>query len=151
RHGRSAAGLGTLSYRRAGRALRLLVPQIVPRKLITCELSIENMQLTALSEPPIGIEPMTYALREARFPALGARPALMQRLVRSGCPECPEFHPLPVHDPVHDTPAQDPLTRLLTVIGGADGTPYAAPAPQGSAEKLQELDRGQPRLTQDRC
>ena len=44
---------------------------------------------------------MTYALREARFPALGARPALMDRLGRSGCPECPEFHPLPFHDLFH--------------------------------------------------
>ena len=41
-------------------------------------------------EPPIGIEPMTYALREARLPAPSARPALMHRLGRSGCPECPE-------------------------------------------------------------
>ena len=44
---------------------------------------------------------MTYALREARFPAPGARPALMDRLGRSGCPECPEFHPLPFHDLFH--------------------------------------------------
>ena len=47
-------------------------------------------RLAAALEPPIGIEPMTYALREARFPAPSARPALIHRLGRSGCPECPE-------------------------------------------------------------
>jgi len=41
RHGRSAAGLVTLSYRRAARALRWLVPRLVPRTSIICDHNIE--------------------------------------------------------------------------------------------------------------
>src|SRR5215470_7642108 len=41
RHGRSAAGLVTLSYRRAARALRWLVPRLVPRTSITFDHNIE--------------------------------------------------------------------------------------------------------------
>jgi len=39
-------------------------------------------------EPPIGIEPMTYALREAREGALRALAALTVAPSRSRCPEC---------------------------------------------------------------
>jgi len=37
-------------------------------------------------EPPIGIEPMTYALREARLRAPAALPAQMPTADRSDCP-----------------------------------------------------------------
>src|SRR5215472_13863082 len=94
-------GAVTLRYRQTARTRGRLVPRLVPRKSITLEHSNEFICLAATSEPPIGIEPMTYALREARFRAPSARPALMDRLGRSGCPECPEFHPLPFHDLFH--------------------------------------------------
>jgi hypothetical protein len=42
RQGRSAAGLVTLSYRRAARAVRRLVPRLVPQKLIIYEHSIQS-------------------------------------------------------------------------------------------------------------
>src|SRR5215472_864088 len=63
-------------------------------------------------EPPIGIEPMTYALREARLPAPSAQPALMHPSGRSECPECSEFHPLPFHDLFHA--AGQPWSRCVT-------------------------------------
>jgi hypothetical protein len=37
-------------------------------------------------EPPIGIEPMTYALREARHADLGALPAQIAALVARNAP-----------------------------------------------------------------
>src|SRR5262249_1196351 len=40
--------------------------------------------ICAFSEPPIGIEPMTYALREARHPAPGTLPAQIARHSRPG-------------------------------------------------------------------
>jgi hypothetical protein len=94
-------GMVTVRYLQVARTRRRLVPRLVPRKSIMLEHGNEFTCLAVTLEPPIGIEPMTYALREARFPALGARPALMHRRRRSRCPECPEFHPLPFHDLFH--------------------------------------------------
>src|SRR5215831_20204800 len=52
-------------------------------------------------EPPIGIEPMTYALREARHAAPGALPAQMAAHTRPECSQRTGCSGLPVHDPVH--------------------------------------------------
>src|SRR5262249_56755489 len=94
-------GVVTLRYRQMAGTRRRRVPRLVPRTLIMVERGNEFTFLAVTLEPPIGIEPMTYALREARFRALGARPALMHCPGRSRCPDCPEFHPLPFHDPFH--------------------------------------------------
>src|SRR5262244_4056473 len=114
-------GVVTLRYRQMARSRGRLVPRVVPRRSIMLEHRNKFRRLAAALEPPIGIEPMTYALREARFPALGARPALMQRLVRSGCPECPEFHPLPFHDLFHAEGQQ--WSRCVTCPGPTADTP----------------------------
>ena len=53
----------------------------------------KNLKSRAFTlEPPIGIEPMTYALREAREGALRARAALTAAPSRSRCPECTNSH-----------------------------------------------------------
>ena len=52
-------------------------------------------------EPPIGIEPMTYALREARFPALRALAATMPRAIAHMAPVALGFCADPVHATVH--------------------------------------------------
>src|SRR5215471_16725237 len=53
----------TLRYRQVARTRRRLVPRLVPRKLIILEHNSKFICLAAVLEPPIGIEPMTYALR----------------------------------------------------------------------------------------
>ena len=58
-------GVVTLRYRQMARTRGRLVPRLVPRRSIMLEHSNEFRRLAAASEPPIGIEPMTYALREA--------------------------------------------------------------------------------------
>src|SRR5215472_1838435 len=73
-----------------------------PRARFMITISAQKGPLTcAFSELPIGIEPMTYAVREARLPAPSARPALILQPGRSGCPGCTGIHSLPVHEPVH--------------------------------------------------
>jgi hypothetical protein len=52
-------------------------------------------------EPPIGIEPMTYALREARSPAPAALPAQTARRMAVIALIAPEFHYVPFHDSFH--------------------------------------------------
>ena len=51
--------------------------------------------------PPIGIEPMTYALREACSPASIARPAPMTRRIAPVALIALEFRGLLFHDPFH--------------------------------------------------
>src|SRR5262249_17539325 len=80
----------SLTLRDRGRCLRGPSNSVHEAKFMTTIASQKPALPCALSEPPIGIEPMTYALREARFPAPSARAALMHRLGRSECPECPE-------------------------------------------------------------
>jgi hypothetical protein len=54
-------------------------------------------------EPPIGIEPMTYVLRGACFPALVAWPArIPQRTTAMTALIALGFRGLPFHDPFHD-------------------------------------------------
>src|SRR5262249_35832799 len=86
-----SGGVVTLRYRQMAGTRRRRVPRLVPRTLIMVERGNEFTFLAVTLEPPIGIEPMTYALREARFRALGARPALMHCPGRSECPERPEI------------------------------------------------------------
>src|SRR5215472_16282632 len=62
RDGRSSMWVVTLRYRQLARTRRRLVPRLVPRKLSMLEHSNEFTCLAATLEP-IGIEPMTYALR----------------------------------------------------------------------------------------
>ena len=54
-----------------------------------------------MSEPPIGIEPMTYALREARARAAHALAALIARKIALTAPAALELSGDPVHEPVH--------------------------------------------------
>jgi len=53
------------------------------------------------AEPPIGIEPMTYALREACALATQALPAQTARRMAREALIPLEFRDLPVHAPVH--------------------------------------------------
>jgi hypothetical protein len=52
-------------------------------------------------EPPIGIEPMTYALRGACSPASHALAALIARVVALTALTELELSGDPVHEPVH--------------------------------------------------
>jgi hypothetical protein len=62
----------------------------------------KNKPLTCRSaEPPIGIEPMTYALREACALATQASPAQTARRVAREALIPLEFRGLSVHAPVH--------------------------------------------------
>src|SRR5262249_29535202 len=117
-------GAVTLRYRQTARTRGRLVPRLVPRKSITLEHSNEFICLTATSEPPIGIEPMTYALREARLPAPRARAALMHRPGRSGCPECPES--TGIRSTTRSTTVADRRSRQGT--GQQDGPPVTGSA-----------------------
>jgi hypothetical protein len=54
-------------------------------------------------EPPIGIEPMTYALREAREHAAGALPAQTARRTAPEAPIALDFCGYPFHAPFHAT------------------------------------------------
>ena len=50
-------------------------------------------------EPPIGIEPMTYALREARYRALGPLPAPMPHESATTALKTLGLPATPFHDP----------------------------------------------------
>ena len=52
-------------------------------------------------EPPIGIEPMTYALREACSRAAHALAAPIARAIAQMAPAALELSGDPVHEPVH--------------------------------------------------
>jgi hypothetical protein len=53
------------------------------------------------AEPPIGIEPMTYALREARYGALHPLPAPMPHASATTAPGTVGLRGRPFHDPFH--------------------------------------------------
>jgi hypothetical protein len=57
------------------------------------------------AEPPIGIEPMTYALREACADAAQALPAQTARRIAREALIPLEFRGLSFHDPFHATSA----------------------------------------------
>ena len=61
-------------------------------------------------EPPIGIEPMTYALREARHTAPRELSAQTAARARPECSQRPGCAGLPVHGPVHGV-AQPAVTE----------------------------------------
>src|SRR5262249_26236990 len=67
----------TLRYRQMARSRGRLVPRVVPRRSIMLEHRNKFRRLAAALEPPIGIEPMIYALREARHVAPRTLPAQM--------------------------------------------------------------------------
>ena len=70
-------------------------------------------------EPPIGIEPMTYALREAREHAAGALPAQTARRTAPEAPIALNFCGYPFHAPFHATSLQ---TTVSSGLGSsADG------------------------------
>ena len=52
-------------------------------------------------EPPIGIEPMTYALREACSAASRALPAQMPRIIALTAPAALVLSKDPFHEPFH--------------------------------------------------
>ena len=53
-------------------------------------------------EPPIGIEPMTYALREARPRAVHAVPAPIPPIIAPTAPAALTLSEDPFHEPFHD-------------------------------------------------
>src|SRR5262249_42116002 len=61
-----SGGVVTLRYRQMAGTRRRRVPRLVPRTLIMVERGNEFTFLAVTLEPPIGIEPMTYALRVRR-------------------------------------------------------------------------------------
>ena len=61
-----------------------------------------------MPEPPIGIEPMTYALRGARAPAAHALAAPMARAIAPAALVALGLSGDPVHEPVH---ARAPASR----------------------------------------
>jgi hypothetical protein len=106
----SRSGTGVHPYHRGRPALPRQLPNmsrswngsVVPRPWFAVDRTPGNRSLSCkYTEPPIGIEPMTYALREAREYATGPLPA---RTARRTAPEAlvaQEFRGHPVHDSVH--------------------------------------------------
>jgi hypothetical protein len=66
-----------------------------------------------MSEPPIGIEPMTYALREARAPAADVLAALLARITARIALAALGLSGDPVHEPVH---GRGPASRHLGTV-----------------------------------
>ena len=84
-------------------------------------------------EPPIGIEPMTYALRGARAVAAHALAAPIARATARMALAALELSGGPVHEPVH---ARDPAPRgiLLLYVNVADVHGTASASGQGARE-----------------
>ena len=74
----------------------------VPRSRFAIRSDQRNVPLSCrYSEPPIGIEPMTYALREARSPASHALAAPISRVIALIALAALELSGDAVHEPVH--------------------------------------------------
>ena len=71
--------------------------------------------MTSELEPPIGIEPMTYALREARRRAAHALAALIARIIALMALAALGLSGDRVHEPVH-AEALRPAILLLCVV-----------------------------------
>ena len=74
-------------------------------ELLTCNVS----------EPPIGIEPMTYALRGACALPAHALAALIARVMARMALAALGLSCDPVHEPVHDRSPHGPVILLLCV------------------------------------
>jgi len=107
-------GVVTVRYRQVARTRRRLVPWLVPRKSIMLEHSNEFTCLSAALEPPIGIEPMTYALRGACDLAAHALTAPMAPVIAPTALAALGLSDDPVHEPVH-APGLRPVILLLCV------------------------------------
>jgi hypothetical protein len=83
-----------------------------------------NVPLTCnASEPPIGIEPMTYALRVACCPPAHALPAPIARIIALTAPTTLGLSGTPFHEPFHGRGAADSEGRpLIGVIIDRQGS-----------------------------
>src|SRR5215813_203868 len=102
-------GVVTLRYRQMARSRGRLVPRVVPRRSIMLEHRNKFRRLAAALEPPIGIEPMIYALREARHVAPGTLPAQMASRTSQNAP-CAQNAP----DPRSTTRSTTSASLLVT-------------------------------------
>jgi len=85
-------------------------------------------------EPPIGIEPMTYALRGARALATHALAAPIARAIAPAALAALGLSGHPVHEPVHARRPHGPIILLLCVTSlRAAPRPQADPAVMGMA------------------
>jgi hypothetical protein len=78
-------------------------------------------------EPPIGIEPMTYALREARSRAASALAAPIAPVIALMAPGALELSGEPVHESVHAPKAQTHAVRAQVAIDTSQDSPQIVP------------------------
>ena len=112
----------------AGPTLRVLpswTESFGPRPELAIMKTCRNKLLTCgYAEPPIGIEPMTYALREACSLALMARPAQMTQSIAPTTLIALVFCGFSFHDPFHGLPSAGALRGRR---GGACRAPARLP------------------------
>jgi hypothetical protein len=75
-----------------------------------------------MPEPPIGIEPMTYALRGARAVAAHALAAPIARIIALTAPTTLGLSGTPFHEPFHGRSAEDYWEALIDVIVDRQGS-----------------------------
>ena len=86
------------------------LPSVIPEDAAKCVTDLQTCP-----EPPIGIEPMTYALRGARSPAADALAAPMPRAIAQMALSALGFCGDPFHDPFR---GRSRHTRLPLAVAG---------------------------------